>query len=212
MVTLERRHSLPVILRELQNLVHSHATDTTSRTFAQLSRQPFVAQDSSSNDDDELLLLQPTGKSLTETAEGTVKWLPRIVEQGSAGEEAIFLPCDPAKDSSAVYVRSIIIARNFSQWKASFNSEIESEQLIPKGSRILLIVGVRNEMFYSIPSWLFRSQTPSEIQPPDSGEDVRTQATAAPGQSPKSTRKYRHVLENSPRATVLTNRIPILDR
>lgn len=129
-VKLERRHSLPVILKELQNLVHSHALDTTARTFVQWSRQPFIDTDSTQDD----LLLSKT----VENVEGSIKWLQQGIEQKTA-DDLIFLPCDATKDDQGTYVRSILIARNFNQWKASFSSTILSEQLIPKGTHDLKV-------------------------------------------------------------------------
>ncbi|XP_011497452.1 PREDICTED: protein SZT2-like isoform X2 [Ceratosolen solmsi marchali] len=127
-VILERRHSLQVILKELQNLVHSHALDTTARTFVQWSRQPFIDNRLTQ---DELLL----SKTL-ENADGNVKWLSKASEQESS-DDLIFLPCDVTQEQSEMYVRSILIARNFNQWKASFSNRIESEQLIPKDQKLL---------------------------------------------------------------------------
>ncbi|XP_031787876.1 KICSTOR complex protein SZT2 isoform X2 [Nasonia vitripennis] len=127
-VKLERRHSLPVILKELQNLVHSHALDTTARTFVQWSRQPFIGTDSTQDD----LLLSKT----IENVEGSIKWLQKAIEQKTA-DDLIFLPRDATKEDQGTYVRSILIARNFNQWKASFSSTILSEQLIPKDQKLL---------------------------------------------------------------------------
>lgn len=125
-VTLERRHSLPVILKELQNLVHGHALDTTARTFAQWSQQPFLDIGTTQ---DELLMIN----KLTENNETSFKWLKKAAEIAEKAPDLQFLSCDTTKSSEKMFVESILLARNFSQWKASFSSKIESEQLIPKG-------------------------------------------------------------------------------
>ena len=129
-VKLERRHALPVILKELQNLVHSHALDTTARTFIQWSKQPFIEDGLTQ---DELLL-----SKIVENADGNVKWLSKAAEQENT-DDLIFLPYDVNKENQSLYVRSILIARNFSQWKASSSDKIESEQLIPKGMLLFQI-------------------------------------------------------------------------
>ena len=122
-VHLESRHSLPVTLRELQTLIHSHAIDTSARTFGRYSRQPFI--EITDDDRDELLL-----EKIHET--GSAEWLSRTEDDNS-----VFKPCDPNKDDQGMYVKSVVVARNFSQWKASHSFEIESEELLPKGFIIL---------------------------------------------------------------------------
>lgn len=123
-VPLKRRHALPVILKELQNLIHSHALDTTARTFVQFSRQPFI----DSNLEDEILLSRSA-----ENVEGNLKWLSKMSEKENL-EDLLFLPYDATK-GHGMPVRSIVVARNFDQWKASCSNKIESEMLIPKGIR-----------------------------------------------------------------------------
>ncbi|XP_023246457.1 KICSTOR complex protein SZT2 [Copidosoma floridanum] len=127
-VKLERQHSLPVILKELQNLVQSHAPDTSVQTFVQWSRQPFVG----TLDKDELLL----GRS-TEVTDGNIGWLEKAAELENTDDSVFFLPCDSTNDNTGTYIRSILIARNFNQWKASFSDKVNADQLMPKDQKLL---------------------------------------------------------------------------
>lgn len=123
-VTLHRRHSLAVTLRELQNIIRSNASDTSTRTFVQSSRQPFVESEMEED---------PLAFKVFEGADNVSNvWLKRAQEQENE-DESVYLPCDFFKEEQGIYVKSILIARNFQQWKASFARKVESEQLVPKG-------------------------------------------------------------------------------
>lgn len=123
-VTLDRRHSLAVALRELQNIIYNNASDTVTRTFVQSSRQPFI------NDDMEE---DPLAFKILEGADNiNSAWLKNAQEKES-NDESLYLPCDFSKEEQGIYVKSILIARNFQQWKASFAQTIEPEKLVPKG-------------------------------------------------------------------------------
>ena len=123
-VTLQRRHSLAVTLRELQNIIRSNASDTSTRTFVQSSRQPFVESDM---EEDTLAFKVFEGADNVNNV-----WLKKAQKQENE-DESVYLPCDFFKEEQGIYVKSILVARNFQQWKASFAQKIESEQLVPKG-------------------------------------------------------------------------------
>lgn len=124
-VTLDRRHSLAVVLRELQNIIHNNATDTLTRTFVQNSRQPFI------NDDMEE---DPLAFKILESVDNVnSSWLKKAQEKEN-NDECLYLPCDFFKDEQGIYVKSILVARNFQQWKASYAQTIEPEKLVPKGN------------------------------------------------------------------------------
>ena len=126
-VTLQRRHSLAVTLKELQNLIHSNTSDTSTRTFVQRSRQPFVDDDMEED---------PLAHKISECTDNVNKiWLKKTQEQEN-NDKSVYLPCDFFADEQGIYVKSILVARNFQQWKASFVRKIESEQLMPKGNII----------------------------------------------------------------------------
>ncbi|XP_014220610.1 KICSTOR complex protein SZT2-like isoform X1 [Trichogramma pretiosum] len=120
-VYLEHRHYLPIMLRELQNLVQSHAVDTTARAFGRFQRQPFI--DGKEDLIDEIML--------DKCLETGINWT-KLAEIENSVENVVFLPCNPTKDEQETYTKGLLIARNFSQWKASSSSQVWSEQLIPK--------------------------------------------------------------------------------
>ncbi|XP_033214181.1 KICSTOR complex protein SZT2-like isoform X2 [Belonocnema kinseyi] len=129
-VTLQKRHSLSVTLRELQNIIRSNASDTSTRTFVQSRRQPFVESEMEED---------PLAFTVFEGADNVNNvWLKKAQEQENENEdESVYLPCDFFKEEQGIYVKSILVARNFQQWKASFARKVESEQLVPKDQKLL---------------------------------------------------------------------------
>lgn len=115
-VIITHRHTISTIIKELETLIQNQVPDTSCRTFILRDRQPFVEkfvlnEEPTSNNEDNYVL--PENKENED--------LPLNV------------PCDFSKDVSGSCTKCILIARNFYQWKASFDKKVQPELLIPKG-------------------------------------------------------------------------------
>ncbi|KAJ8681967.1 hypothetical protein QAD02_017759 [Eretmocerus hayati] len=133
-VVLERQHTLPVMLRELQNLIQIHATDSTACTFVEWRKKPFAEGDGCLRPDDELLML---GKPSAD--ESNASWLKKVAEHDDASDRLILVPWEPSDnaENNGWPVGAVVVARNFKQWRASFSSQVDPEQLMPKDQKLL---------------------------------------------------------------------------
>lgn len=123
-VIIHHRHSIPVIVRELQNLIRGHAPDTSSRAFVLRDRQPFLS---------ETVTCTSNLLAFCENAEARKRWLTNVNEREKT-LSPVYVSCDFSKHEQGTYTNCILIARNFYQWKVSFGKTIEEELLVPKGS------------------------------------------------------------------------------
>ena len=119
-VIITHRHAISTIIKELETLIQSQVPDTSCRTFILRDRQPFVEkfvlnEESTGNNENNYVL--PENKENVD--------LPFNV------------PCDFNKDVSGSCTKCILIARNFYQWKASFDKKVQPELLIPKDQKVL---------------------------------------------------------------------------
>lgn len=122
-VIIHHRHSIPVIVRELQNLIRGHAPDTSSRAFVLRDRQPFLC---------ETINRTPNLIAFCENTDSRKGWIGDVNERESA-TNPVYVSCDFNKHEQGTYTNCILIARNFYQWKVSFGKTIEEELLVPKG-------------------------------------------------------------------------------
>lgn len=126
-VTLQHRHPIPTTVREIQNLVRANAPDTSTRIFVLRSRQPFVVEE----------VLSPDGWltfNSNESAGEDESRRPRVFTSDGTSQPLVYVPCDPSKESRETYIKSIMVGRNFQQWKSSFGRAMELELLGPKGN------------------------------------------------------------------------------
>ncbi|XP_043281050.1 KICSTOR complex protein SZT2-like isoform X2 [Venturia canescens] len=129
-VNFQNRHSIPTILKELQNLIRTNAPDTATRAFVLRTRQPFVLDELLPADG--LLAFNPTEIS-TENDELRAT----VVTTDGTVQPLVYVPCNLTKESTETYTKSIIVARNFNQWKSTFSKTVESEILVPKDQKLL---------------------------------------------------------------------------
>ncbi|XP_076387408.1 KICSTOR complex protein SZT2 isoform X2 [Megachile rotundata] len=115
-VIINHRHAIPTIIKELETLIQNQVPDTSCRTFIQRDRQPFVEKF--------VLNEESTSNDVSSENKGNVD-LPLNV------------PCDFSKDVPGTCTKCILIARNFYQWKASFDKKVQPELLIPKDQKVL---------------------------------------------------------------------------
>lgn len=123
-VIIHHRHAIPVIVKELQNLIRCQDPDTSSRVFVLQDRQPFLNQ---------FVVSRKVGS--------THKWSESIRNKPTAedntnregADSPVYIPRDFNKDEQTSCIKCILIARNFYQWKASSSRKIDSELLAPKG-------------------------------------------------------------------------------
>ncbi|EFN84896.1 KICSTOR complex protein SZT2 isoform X2 [Harpegnathos saltator] len=128
-VIIHHRHAIPVIVKELQNLIRCQDPDTSSRVFVLQDRQPFLNQ---------FVVSRKTGS-------GTHKWPEsirnKVSTEGNVNREGadspVYVPRDFNKDEQASCIKCILIARNFCQWKASSSRKIDPELLAPKDQKQL---------------------------------------------------------------------------
>lgn len=133
-VIIHHRHAIPVIVRELQNLIRNQDPDTSSKVFVLQDRQPFLNQ---------FVVSYKAGSA--------PKWSDSIRNNSdqSLAENAmenanspVYVPHEFNKDEQTTYIKCILIARNFHQWKASLSKEIDPELLAPKGQLSLTILNL----------------------------------------------------------------------
>ncbi|XP_018404829.1 PREDICTED: protein SZT2-like [Cyphomyrmex costatus] len=129
-VTIHHRHAIPVIVRELQNLIRSQDPDTSSKVFVLQDRQPFLNQ---------FIVSHKTGsapKWSDSIRNNSDQSLTENTDQGSANSP-IYVPHEFNKEEQTTYIKCILVARNFYQWKASLGKEIDPELLAPKDQKQL---------------------------------------------------------------------------
>ncbi|XP_047362781.1 KICSTOR complex protein SZT2 isoform X1 [Vespa velutina] len=126
-VIIHHRHSIPVIVRELQNLIRGHAPDTSSRAFVLRDRQPFLS---------ETVTCTPNLLAFCENTEARKRWVTNVNERERT-LSPVYVSCDFSKHEQGTYTNCILIARNFYQWKVSFGKTIEEELLVPKDQKLL---------------------------------------------------------------------------
>ncbi|KAK0161678.1 hypothetical protein PV327_008097 [Microctonus hyperodae] len=129
-VTIQHRHPISMTVRELQNLIHINAPDTSTRSFVLHQSQPFVVQDYVSSETNlpfKQLEMLDDNKCFQDKCDS--------FEQED--NQMVYIPCDVSLDSLESYSKAIVIARNFCQWKASYNATPEPELLMPKDQKLL---------------------------------------------------------------------------
>ncbi|KAI4483415.1 hypothetical protein M0802_013415, partial [Mischocyttarus mexicanus] len=126
-VIIHHRHSIPVIVRELQNLIRGHAPDTSSRAFVLRDRQPFLS---------ETVTCTPNLLAFSENTEARKRLVTNVNEREKT-VSPVYVSCDFSKHEQGTYTNCILIARNFYQWKVSFGKTIEEELLVPKDQKLL---------------------------------------------------------------------------
>ncbi|XP_014480858.1 PREDICTED: protein SZT2-like [Dinoponera quadriceps] len=122
-VIIHHRHAIPVIVKELQNLIRCQDPDTSSRVFVLRDRQPFL---------NHFVVPRKAGpvhkwsESIRKTAEDT-----------PGADLPVYVPRDFNRDEQTSCIKCILIARNFCQWKASSSRRIDPELLAPKDQKQL---------------------------------------------------------------------------
>lgn len=132
-VIIHHRHAIPVIVRELQNLIRNQDPDTSSKVFVLQDRQPFLNQ---------FVVLHKTGsapKWSDSIRNSSDQSLAENTDQESANLP-VYVPHEFNKDEQTTYIKCILVARNFHQWKTSLSKEIDPELLAPKGQSSLTIL------------------------------------------------------------------------
>lgn len=123
-VVIHHRHPIPVIVRELQNIIRCQDSDTSSKAFVLQDRQPFVNQ----------FVLRKAG-SAPKWPENA--WNSSGQSMGQSTQEGAtspaYVPHEFNKDEQTTYIKCILVARNFHQWKASISKEADPVLLAPKG-------------------------------------------------------------------------------
>ncbi|XP_032678990.1 KICSTOR complex protein SZT2-like [Odontomachus brunneus] len=127
-VIIHHRHAIPVIVKELQNLIRCQDPDTSSRAFVLQDRQPFLNQ---------FVVSHKVGS--------THKWSENIRNKPTAkdntnregADSPAYIPHDFNKDEQTSCTKCILVARNFYQWKASSSRKIDPELLAPKDQKQL---------------------------------------------------------------------------
>lgn len=132
-VIIHHRHAIPVIVREFQNLIRNQDPDTSSKVFVLQDRQPFLNQ---------FVVSHKTGsapKWSDSIRNSSDQSLAENTDQESANSP-VYVPHEFNKDEQTTYIKCILIARNFHQWKTSLSKEIDPELLAPKGQLSLIIL------------------------------------------------------------------------
>ncbi|XP_012229201.2 KICSTOR complex protein SZT2-like isoform X1 [Linepithema humile] len=122
-VTIHHRHAIPVIVRELQNIIRCQDADTSSRVFVLQDRQPFLNQ----------FIVRKVG---SKSAQNNNRLMTEDTNPEGANSP-VYVPHEFNKDEQTTYIKCILIARNFHQWKASLSKEIDPELLAPKDQKQL---------------------------------------------------------------------------
>ncbi|XP_024942950.1 KICSTOR complex protein SZT2 isoform X2 [Cephus cinctus] len=133
-VVIQRRHPLPVVVKELQNLIRSNAPDTTTKTFVLRDRQPFLNTNTVNQED----LLNSKPFKASESMESiNIGWLSRSLKMEVDDSPVVYIPCDLSRDDHSTFTKCILVARNFYQWKASFGKTVEPDLLGPKDQKLV---------------------------------------------------------------------------
>ncbi|XP_018338951.1 PREDICTED: protein SZT2-like [Trachymyrmex septentrionalis] len=129
-VIIHHRHAIPVIVRELQNLIRNQDSDTSSKVFILQDRQPFLNQ---------FIISHKTGsapKWSDSIRNSSDQSLAENTDQESANSP-VYVPHEFNKEEQTTYIKCILVARNFHQWKASLGKELDLELLAPKDQKQL---------------------------------------------------------------------------
>ncbi|XP_063994970.1 KICSTOR complex protein SZT2-like [Diachasmimorpha longicaudata] len=121
-VTIQHRHPIPTIVRELQNLIRINAPETSTRSFVLKQTQPFVI-DHSIETSTRLPFTQDN-----DLDEGVSK---------DGDDKIVYVPYEFPQDEQRSFTKAVVVARNFKQWKASFSEYPDPEFLIPKDQKLL---------------------------------------------------------------------------
>lgn len=158
-VIIHHRHEIPVIVRELQNLIRCQDPDTSSKVFVLQDRQPFLNQ---------YVVLHSKPSTWSEGIRNSSdQSMVENLNQKSTNSP-VYVPHEFNKDEQTTYIKCILVARNFHQWKASLSKEIDPELLAPKGHLNLIIFNL-NYLNFSVLIVLYfyffcyRSKTIAEI-------------------------------------------------
>lgn len=127
-VIIHHRHAIPVIVRELQNLIRCQDPDTSSKVFVLQDRQPFLNQ----------YVLHKASRWFEGIRNSSDQSTAENTNQKDINS-SIYVPHEFNKDEQTTYIKCILVARNFHQWKASLSKEIDPELLAPKGQSSLTI-------------------------------------------------------------------------
>ncbi|XP_076659931.1 KICSTOR complex protein SZT2 isoform X2 [Halictus rubicundus] len=118
-VNIYHRHPIATIVRELEILTQGQAPDTSSRAFVLQDKQPFIEKFVLN---DEMI---------------NKKHDHAFLKHEDNSNLPLYVPCDFNKDEQGTYTKCILIARNFCQWKASFDEKVQSEVFVPKDQKVL---------------------------------------------------------------------------
>lgn len=132
-VIIHHRHAIPVIVRELQNLIRSQDPDTSSKVFVLQDRQPFLNQFVISHKVGSVFKWSESNRNNSDQS------LAENTDQESTNSP-VYVPHEFNKDEQTTYIKCILVARNFHQWKASLSKEIDPELLAAKGQLSLTIL------------------------------------------------------------------------
>ncbi|XP_034939533.1 KICSTOR complex protein SZT2-like [Chelonus insularis] len=144
-VNIHHRHPISTTVRELQNLIRVNAPDTTTRAFVLRQRQPFLINDTIASEI--LLPFKQLDSNYDNSENSSNDFSTKKTKHDSKDnnvfkydhdddEEIIYVPCEFNTDDPKTYSKAFIVARNFSQWKASFNENPEPELLMPKDQKL----------------------------------------------------------------------------
>lgn len=128
-IIIHHRHAIPVIVRELQNLIRCQDPDTSSKVFILQDRQPFLNQ---------YVVLHKASRWFEDIRNSSDQSTAENTNQKNMNSP-IYVPHEFNKDEQTTYIKCILVARNFHQWKASLSKEIDPELLAPKGQSSLII-------------------------------------------------------------------------
>lgn len=157
-VIIHHRHTVSVIVKELQNLIRSQDPDTSSRAFVLQDRQPFLNQ---------FVVSRKVG-SIHKWSESIRNKSDQLTAENMDYENAnspVYVPRDFSKDEQITCIKCILVARNFHQWKASSSRKMDPELLALKGgcpSLIMFNINLRLLIFLYLVCC--RSKTIAEIQ------------------------------------------------
>ncbi|XP_012282231.1 KICSTOR complex protein SZT2 isoform X2 [Orussus abietinus] len=124
-VMLQRKHPLPTMVKELQNLIRGYASDTNTRTFVLHDQQLLKPEVTKSK-----VLKIPSNLENNENVISTCG-------QREDEDLPIYVPWDFYREDHSTHKNSILVGRNFQQWKASFSKTVEPELLQPKDQKVL---------------------------------------------------------------------------
>ncbi|KAL0121707.1 hypothetical protein PUN28_006892 [Cardiocondyla obscurior] len=126
-VIIHHRHAIPMIVRELQNLIRNQDPDTSSKVFVLHDRQPFLNQ----------FVISHKPGSVFKSSDSISNPDHLLTENRENINTPVYVPHEFNKDEQTTHIKCILVARNFHQWKASLSKEIDPELLAPKDQKQL---------------------------------------------------------------------------